>query len=38
MQFLPHLGQEGYFLWPTVRVWLPKINKAIGAGVAKVLS
>ena len=38
MQFLPHLGQEGYFLWPTVRLWLPKINKAIGQQVAKVLS
>lgn len=38
MQFLPHLGREGYFLWPTVRVWLPKINQAIGDQVARVLS
>jgi len=38
MQFLPHLGREGYFVWPTVREWLPKINRAIGANVARVLS
>ncbi len=38
MQFLPHLGRHGYFLWPTVRVWLPKINKAIGEAVTEVLS
>jgi hypothetical protein len=38
MQFLPHLGREGYFMWPTVREWLPKINQAIGEAVAKVLS
>jgi hypothetical protein len=38
MQFLPHLGREGYFLWPTVREWLPKINKAIGQQLVKVLS
>lgn len=37
MQFLPHLGREGYFMWPTVREWLPKINKAIGSAVVKVL-
>ena len=37
MQFLPHLGREGYFLWPTVREWLPKINKAIGEAVREVL-
>jgi hypothetical protein len=38
MQFLPHLGREGYFLWPTVRDWLPKINQSIGDAVVKVLS
>lgn len=38
MQFLPHLGREGYFLWPTVREWLPKINKAIGEAVREVLA
>jgi hypothetical protein len=38
MQFLPHLGREGYFLWPTVREWLPTINKAIGQQLVKVLS
>lgn len=38
MQFLPHLGREGYFMWPTVREWLPRINRAIGERVAKVLS
>lgn len=38
MQFLPHLGREGYFLWPTVREWLPRINKAIGEAVREVLA
>lgn len=37
MQFLPHLGRDGYFVWPTVREWLPKINRAIGDNVARVL-
>lgn len=27
MQFLPHLGREGYFFWPTMRDWLPKLEK-----------
>jgi hypothetical protein len=27
MQFLPHLGREGYFFWPTMRDWLPKLHK-----------
>jgi hypothetical protein len=27
MQFLPHLGNEGYFFWPTMRNWLPKLFK-----------
>ncbi len=27
MQFLPHLGKEGYFFYPTVREWLPKLYK-----------
>ena len=39
MQFLPHLGDEGYFFWPTIRDWIPKlakeqeeaIDKAMGA-------
>lgn len=38
MQFLPHLGSEGYFFWPTVREWLPKINRAIGEAVRGVLT
>lgn len=25
MMFLPHLGTEGYFLWPSVRRFLPKL-------------
>ena len=25
MQFLPHLGREGYFFWPTIREWMPKL-------------
>lgn len=43
MQFLPYLrapsgrGGAGYFFYPTVRVWLPKINKSIGERVAEVL-
>jgi hypothetical protein len=27
MQFAPHLGNEGYFFWPNVREWLPKLEK-----------
>lgn len=37
MQFLPHLGHEGYFLWPTVRDWMPKIEKATGEAVEQTL-
>jgi len=43
MQFLPYLrsptgrGGAGYFFWPTIRTWLPKINKSIGERVAEVL-
>ena len=25
MQFLPHLGREGYFFFPTIREWMPKL-------------
>jgi hypothetical protein len=25
MQFLPHLGRDGYMFWPTVREWMPKL-------------
>jgi hypothetical protein len=40
MQFLPHLGHEGYFFWTTMRDWLPKlykiqqetVEKSIGGG------
>jgi hypothetical protein len=27
MQFLPHLGNEGYFFWPAIRDWLPRLLK-----------
>ena len=27
MQFLPHLGREGYFMWPSVRDWTKRLNK-----------
>jgi hypothetical protein len=27
MQFLPHLGREGYMFWPQIRDWLPKLYK-----------
>lgn len=27
MQFLPHLGHEGYMFWPAVREWMPKLVK-----------
>jgi len=37
MQFLPHLGREGYFYWPTIREWLPKVAKAQEAIVEKAL-
>jgi hypothetical protein len=29
MQFLPHLGREGYFYWPTLRVWLPRLRQRL---------
>lgn len=37
MQFLPHLGREGYWYWPTIREWLPKLAKAQEAIVTKAL-
>lgn len=37
MQFLPHLGREGYFYWPTIRDWLPKLAKEQEAIVEKAL-
>jgi hypothetical protein len=27
MQFLVHLGKEGWFYWPTIRLWMPKLAK-----------
>lgn len=27
MQFLPWLGREGYFFWPTVRDWMKRLAK-----------
>lgn len=27
MQFLPHLGNEGYFFWVAIRRWLPELYK-----------
>lgn len=27
MQFKPHSGRQGYFFWPTMREWLPKLEK-----------
>jgi hypothetical protein len=38
MQFLPHLGHEGYFFWPTIRQWIPRLVKQQEAAVEKVLS
>jgi hypothetical protein len=40
MQFQPWLGKEGWFFWPTVRQWMPKlrdqqieiVEKALGGG------
>jgi hypothetical protein len=37
MQFLPWLGREGYFFWPTVRDWMPKLEKQQEEIVEKVL-
>jgi hypothetical protein len=37
MQFLPHLGQEGYFYWPTVRAWLPKLYQMQKATVERTI-
>jgi hypothetical protein len=35
MQFLPWLGHEGYMFWPTIREWMPKIEKTTGEIVEK---
>ena len=37
MQFLPHLGREGYVYWPTIREWMPKLAKTQEEIVEKVL-
>lgn len=37
MQFKPHLGREGYFYWPTIREWLPRITKQQDAALRKAL-
>lgn len=37
MQFLPHLGNEGYFFWPTIRAFLPQLYKEQKATVEAVL-
>jgi hypothetical protein len=37
MQFLPHLGNEGYFYWPTIRDWLPKLYEQQKATLARVM-
>jgi len=38
MQFKPHLGKEGYFFWPTVRQWLPKVHRDVSERAVEVLS
>lgn len=35
--FLPHLGQEGYFFWPAVRDWLPKVHDQVAERAFEVL-
>lgn len=37
MMFLPHLGQEGYFLWPQVREFLPRLLKIQTETVERVM-
>jgi hypothetical protein len=37
MQFLPHLGHEGYFFWPTMRDWLPRLEKIQTETVERVM-
>lgn len=37
MMFLPHLGQEGYFFWPSVREWLPKVHDQVAERAFEVL-
>jgi len=37
MQFLPHLGREGYFYWPTIREWIPRLAERQDAIVKKAL-
>lgn len=38
MQFLPHLGKEGYFFWPTIREWMPKLHEQEVKIVNQILS
>lgn len=37
MQFLPHLGREGYFFWPAVRDGMKRLSKEQDALVEKAL-
>lgn len=37
MQFLPWLGREGYFYWPTIREWIPRLVERQDAIVRKAL-
>jgi hypothetical protein len=37
MQFLPHLGTTGYFFWPTMRDWLPRLEKLQTETVERVM-
>lgn len=37
MQFRVHLGTEGYFFWPTVRTWLPRLEKLQTETVERVM-
>lgn len=37
MQFLQHLGGHGWFMFPTLRAWVPKIQAAVAEHVAKAL-
>lgn len=37
MQFLPHLGTEGYFFWPEIRDWMKRLIKEQERILGKVL-
>jgi hypothetical protein len=37
MMFKPWLGREGYFYWPVIRTWIPKLAEQQEAAIEKAM-